>query len=179
MGRRRGPPRAAPRRASIRPRLYYRGNHHHRLRWQWRWRWLQFGHGFITVEMMPAARCPTVSRPASIRPRLYYRGNCSSDYRGDRYGQCFNSATALLPWKSQLQPGAVGYHYMLQFGHGFITVEICLLDVLHHAHIIGLQFGHGFITVEIESRKRPSANGKPASIRPRFYYRGNGEAAGA
>ena len=85
---------------------------------------LQFGHGFITVEIQHS-ECEgtrrrasirprlyyrgndvTVRRrwyrvPASIRPRLYYRGNVPFNPCGRGVDYCFNSATALLPWKSR------------------------------------------------------------------------------
>ncbi len=85
---------------------------------------------------------------ASIRPRIWGRGNPYRCFRGRSGSRGFNSATDLGPWKPwNVRPATTG-ETRLQFGHGFgavETVQSCLLTV------------------------RPNH----ASIRPRIWGRGN------
>ena len=158
--------------ASIRPRLFSRGNHSIPARLTHK------GDRFNSATaLQPWKRCePQVPRPlarrASIRPRLFSRGNLN---RG-------------------LQAGGQG---ALQFGHGSSAVET--LHCRNRAGApFGLQFGHGSSAVETRTLAhtlrtlcarfnsatalQPWKLGIPApdlaqmiaaSIRPRLFSRGN------
>src|SRR5437016_1705192 len=73
---------------------------------------LQFGHGFDAVEDDPQ----TKKAPADL--------------------PCFNSATALMPWRT-FPDWIIGrFGIMLQFGHGFDAVEDQFF-----AELLGRQLG--------------------------------------
>ncbi|OWK37317.1 hypothetical protein FRUB_06437 [Fimbriiglobus ruber] len=61
---------------------------------------------------------------------------------------------------------------MLQFGHGFIAVEITL-GAAFAGKAYWLQFGHGFIAVEIRLATTVGGKALGASIRPRLHSRGD------
>ena len=158
--------------ASIRPRLFSRGNNAARSACL-SLAWLQFGHGSSAVETWRLPRAaPPRSRAASIRPRLFSRGNQRIDdgtlkslrasirprlfSRGNIRATsttstrppCFNSATALQPWKPVIVLAIGPQQTMLQFGHGSSAVETQPYTPFPVAML-------------------------PASIRPRLFSRGN------
>ena len=60
---------------------------------------LQFGHGSVPVESTATPRPERASGQASIRPRQCARGKHNRHVRLVWDHRCFNSATAVCPWK--------------------------------------------------------------------------------
>src|SRR2546423_1343666 len=86
-------------------------------------RMLQFGHGTDAVEDR----------------------NCSA--LSWRLTPCFNSATALTPWRTSECPERPRRPPALQFGHGTDAVEDKIPNP-HKQYPYELQFGHGTDAVE-------------------------------
>ena len=139
----------------------------------WRPYTLQFGHGCGAVEI------------------------CYSDSPLKRLTDCFNSATAAEPWRSQRVASTSGLmqaasirprlrsrgdlievipHVVsaetLQFGHGCGAVEMKPAAAMAIS-VRALQFGHGCGAVEISPGPPSEVFVSAASIRPRLRSRGD------
>ena len=88
--------------------------------------------------------------------------------RGGSFGITrFNSATAVMPWKTGKIADALNEGAVLQFGHGGDAVENDGNRAMRCQIKQGLQFGHGGDAVE-NSAAEPREDGlRFASIRPR------------
>src|SRR5207248_2452703 len=92
----------------------------HRQNGQWE---LQFGHGVAAVENRINWTIAQGSPLASIRPRRCRRGKPPLRPATCPIDSCFNSATALPPWKTLKCVNSTATEGLLQFGHGVAAVE--------------------------------------------------------
>ena len=183
---------------------------------------LQFGHGSSAVETQPRLASLEPASLASIRPRLFSRGNCGRWGRGRaacgrlQFGHgssavetrrvshpnhghagCFNSATALQPWKLPRSALSATRRQELQFGHGSSAVETVRTPApaptaaagFNSATALqpwkplgarpkqrGLRCFNSATALQPWKRVGDAAPGCPeprASIRPRLFSRGN------
>ena len=167
-------PRPLARRASIRPRLFSRGN--------------------IDISYRPVFMAF-----ASIRPRLFSRGNNPQNGWRDCCPRCFNSATALQPWKlgddtdlgmsiggASIRPrlfsrgNSSAAQWSTKTPRCFNSATALQPWKQGRAHLSKgvcrmLQFGHGSSAVETGRWFRQSPHRSSASIRPRLFSRGNAQ----
>ena len=159
--------------ASIRPRLYYRGNQLRQFAMYRTSRLLQFGHGFITVEIRRTVYCVPVPRPTLQFGHGFITVEISVRRWAARAATCFNSATALLPWKSGTphprRPGKV---------RCFNSATALLPWKSPRSWACRPRrscFNSATALLPWKLRRAPHGgeNHPVASIRPRLYYRGN------
>jgi|SRR6185437_1871436 len=111
---------------------------------------LQFGHGGDAVETRNSAR------PLTTPSRLQFGhgGDAVETEELMSYPikqSCFNSATAVMPWRPRIHGDHLRRSSMLQFGHGGDAVETGS-SIPPSFVRLWLQFGHGGDAVETSFR---------------------------